>query len=88
MNGLRDDPERDARTCLARHPKSAKDPNAINRQLTTEVVDAAERADIDPAVGCIVITGSTFAAGADIKEMQHASYAEIYGGKGYDERQR
>jgi enoyl-CoA hydratase len=55
--------------------------NAISRQLTTEMVDAATRADLDPEVGCIVLTGSAkaFAAGADIKEMQHATYAEMYG---------
>ncbi len=64
--------------------------NAINRQLTTEVVDAAARADIDPEVGCIVITGSAraFAAGADIKGMQHATYAEMYGGNRFAEWDR
>lgn len=56
--------------------------NAINAQLTGEVIRAATEADADPNIGCIVITGSAkaFAAGADIKEMQHATYAEMYAG--------
>ena len=56
--------------------------NAINAQLTREVIRAATEADADPAIGCIVLTGSAkaFAAGADIKEMQHATYAEMYAG--------
>ncbi|MDV2987536.1 UNVERIFIED_CONTAM: enoyl-CoA hydratase [Methylobacteriaceae bacterium AG10] len=56
--------------------------NAINRQLATEVIEAVTRADADPGIGCIVLTGSprAFAAGADIKEMQAATYAEMYGG--------
>ncbi|MQT13511.1 enoyl-CoA hydratase [Segnochrobactrum spirostomi] len=54
--------------------------NAINRQLTGEVVAAAEAFDRDPAIGCIVLTGSerAFAAGADIKEMQPKSSLEMY----------
>ncbi|WP_238296687.1 enoyl-CoA hydratase-related protein, partial [Methylobacterium soli] len=56
--------------------------NAINAQLTREVIRAATEADTDPEIGCIVITGSAkaFAAGADIKEMQHTTYAAMYGG--------
>ena len=56
--------------------------NAINAQLTREVIRAATGADADPNIGCIVVTGSAkaFAAGADIKEMQHATYAEMYAG--------
>ncbi|MDP4005489.1 enoyl-CoA hydratase [Methylobacterium sp. NEAU K] len=56
--------------------------NAINAQLTAEVIRAATEADADPKIGCIVVTGSAkaFAAGADIKEMQHATYAEMYAG--------
>ncbi|MFC0480632.1 enoyl-CoA hydratase [Gellertiella hungarica] len=54
--------------------------NAINRQLTEELLSALEGFDKDPGIGCIVITGSekAFAAGADIKEMQEASYIEMY----------
>ncbi len=54
--------------------------NAINRQLTEELLSALEAFDRDPGIGCIVLTGSgkAFAAGADIKEMQSASYIEMY----------
>ncbi|ACL58866.1 enoyl-CoA hydratase-related protein [Methylobacterium nodulans] len=54
--------------------------NAINRQLTRELVAAAIEADADPTVGCIVVTGSpkAFAAGADIKEMAAATATEMY----------
>ena len=64
--------------------------NAINMQLTREVIAAATRADADPAIGCIVITGSpkAFAAGADIKEMQHATYTEMYAGDRFSEWER
>ena len=36
--------------------------------------------DADPAIGCIVITGSdkAFAAGADIKEMAAIAIVEVY----------
>ena len=54
--------------------------NAINTQLTQEVLSAAEAFATDPAIGCIVITGSekAFAAGADIKEMQAHSFVSAY----------
>lgn len=54
--------------------------NAINQQLTKEVLEAAEAFDADESIGCLVVTGSgkAFAAGADIKEMQPRSYAEMY----------
>src|SRR3546814_17398838 len=34
----------------------------------------------DPAIGCIVVTGSekAFAAGADIKEMQPKTYMDVF----------
>ncbi|GJE42943.1 enoyl-CoA hydratase [Methylobacterium soli] len=56
--------------------------NALNAQLTEELIAAATEADADPEIGCIVITGSAkaFAAGADIKEMQSATYVEMYAG--------
>ncbi|AWN34470.1 enoyl-CoA hydratase [Methylobacterium radiodurans] len=64
--------------------------NAINRQLTAEVIDAVTKADADPEIGCIVITGSekAFAAGADIKEMQAATYAEMYAGDRFADWER
>ncbi|MFF2196376.1 enoyl-CoA hydratase [Streptomyces sp. NPDC058157] len=54
--------------------------NALNLQVMTEVVAAAEALDRDPDVGCIVLTGSpkAFAAGADIKEMRPRSYMDMY----------
>ena len=55
--------------------------NALNAQLTGELSAALDAAEDDPAIHCIVITGSerAFAAGADIKEMATKSYAEVYG---------
>ncbi|MDR3440516.1 enoyl-CoA hydratase [Telmatospirillum sp.] len=54
--------------------------NAINRQLTEELLEAVTAADADADIRCIVITGSpkAFAAGADIKEMHQRSYSEMY----------
>lgn len=54
--------------------------NALNSQLMTEVVGAAEDLDRDPDIGAIVITGSerAFAAGADIKEMADKSFADVH----------
>ncbi|MFJ6494112.1 enoyl-CoA hydratase [Streptomyces virginiae] len=54
--------------------------NALNLQVMTEVVAAAEQLDRDPEVGCIVLTGSAkaFAAGADIKEMRPQGYMDMY----------
>jgi enoyl-CoA hydratase len=44
-----------------------------------ELVTALEAFDADPAIGCLVVTGSAraFAAGADIKEMAEASAVEM-----------
>ena len=55
--------------------------NALNDQLMNELTHAVDTAEADPAVRCIVITGSerAFAAGADIKEMATKSYADVYG---------
>ena len=54
--------------------------NALNQKLTKELLAAAETFDRDPAIGCIVITGSekAFAAGADINEMQDQSFIDMY----------
>ncbi|MCJ0874572.1 enoyl-CoA hydratase [Streptomyces sp. AP-93] len=54
--------------------------NALNLNVMTEVVAAAEELDRDPEVGCILLTGSpkAFAAGADIKEMRPQSYMDMY----------
>jgi enoyl-CoA hydratase len=54
--------------------------NALNSQILTELIDALRALDADEGIGATVITGSekAFAAGADIKEMQAKSYAEMY----------
>lgn len=54
--------------------------NALNSEVMTEVVAAAEDLDQDAGVGAIVITGSAkaFAAGADIKEMADKTFSEVY----------
>lgn len=54
--------------------------NAINIPLMTQLVEALERFDSDPAIRCMLITGNerAFAAGADIGEMADASMVEMY----------
>ena len=54
--------------------------NALNAQLAREIGQALHAADADPAIGCIVLTGSekAFAAGADIKEMQGKTFQTVY----------
>ncbi len=54
--------------------------NALNDQLMDELTDALDLAEADDTIGCIVLTGldKAFAAGADIKEMAHKSYAEVF----------
>ena len=54
--------------------------NALNATLVAELNQVLDGFDADPAIGCIVITGSekAFAAGADIKEMQAKSYPAAY----------
>jgi len=54
--------------------------NALNPAIRSELLAAAEAFDADPAIGCIVITGSdkAFAAGADIKEMADRSYIDLF----------
>ena len=64
--------------------------NALNRQLAAELIAAAEAADKDPAVGCIVLTGSAkaFAAGADIKEMQTQDFSTMFAADWFGEWER
>jgi enoyl-CoA hydratase len=52
--------------------------NALCDQLMQELGAQLRAFDADPAIGAIIITGSekAFAAGADIKEMQHRTYPE------------
>jgi enoyl-CoA hydratase len=53
--------------------------NALNAQLISELNTALDDFEADEAIGCIVLTGSerAFAAGADIKEMQDLTFADV-----------
>ncbi|MGH6867118.1 MAG: enoyl-CoA hydratase [Methyloceanibacter sp.] len=55
--------------------------NALNTLLISELNRALKTFDVDPSVGCIVITGNekAFAAGVDIKEMHTKTFVEAYG---------
>ena len=63
--------------------------NALNSQVLADLIVAFAAFDADDSQRCAVLTGSekAFAAGADIKEMQSQSFAEMYGKNyfaGYD----
>ena len=53
--------------------------NALNENALTEIADAVEGFDSDPAVNVIVVTGTNavFAAGNDIEEMAARSYRSV-----------
>lgn len=54
--------------------------NALNVEVITAIVEAAEVFQDDPNIMAIVITGNekAFAAGADIKEMADKSFVEMH----------
>jgi enoyl-CoA hydratase len=54
--------------------------NALNAQIIKEMGEVLDQWEVDDNIGCIVVTGSakSFAAGADIKEMQSKSYMQAY----------
>jgi len=54
--------------------------NALNGELMDELGAALKAYDADPAIGCMVITGSekAFAAGADIGAMASYTFADVY----------
>lgn len=54
--------------------------NALNAELMIELGQALKAFDADPAIGCMIITGSekAFAAGADIGAMASYSFADVY----------
>ena len=54
--------------------------NALNNQLMDELGAALKSFDADPAIGCMIITGSekAFAAGADIGAMASWSFKDVY----------
>jgi enoyl-CoA hydratase len=64
--------------------------NALNSAMLLELKRAYTAFHEDDTIGAIVLTGSdkAFAAGADIKEMQPLTFAEVYQGdfiSGWDE---
>jgi len=54
--------------------------NALNAALVADLNHALKAFADDDAIGAIVLTGSdkAFAAGADIKEMQSRTFADVY----------
>ncbi|MGO8832814.1 MAG: enoyl-CoA hydratase [Roseiarcus sp.] len=54
--------------------------NALSSPLIEELNTALAAFDSDPDIGAIVLTGSdkAFAAGADIKEMQDKTFADVF----------
>jgi enoyl-CoA hydratase len=63
--------------------------NALNSQILADLIDAFAAYEADGTQRCAVLTGNekAFAAGADIKEMQGQSFADMYGTNffgGYD----
>ena len=55
--------------------------NALNSQVLADLIEVFGKYDCDDSQRCAVLTGSekAFAAGADIKEMQSQSFADMYG---------
>src|SRR5471032_815696 len=53
--------------------------NALNLEVRTRLADEVTRHAADPAIRCLIITGSetVFAAGADIGEMAEAGTVEV-----------
>ncbi len=54
--------------------------NALNTLLMDEMTAAVDDFEADPAIRCMIVTGSekAFAAGADIVEMASKSYIDAY----------
>ncbi len=54
--------------------------NALCAELVRELGLALDVFEADPAIGCMILTGSdkAFAAGADIKEMKDKSYQDVF----------
>jgi enoyl-CoA hydratase len=54
--------------------------NALCDALVREMGQALDQFEADDAIGAVVVTGSekAFAAGADIKEMQSRSFADVF----------
>jgi enoyl-CoA hydratase len=56
--------------------------NALNSAMMQEIAITVDAFEVDPGIGCLVVTGSekAFAAGADIKEMASKSYMDAFMG--------
>ena len=54
--------------------------NALSDELTNALTAALDQMEADDGIGAMVLTGSekAFAAGANIKEIQHHSFEEMY----------
>lgn len=54
--------------------------NALSSALVHELAAAIDSFEADPAIGCLIVTGSdkAFAAGADIKEMSGKSFMDVF----------
>lgn len=54
--------------------------NALCDELTGELTEALAQFETDDDIGCVVLTGSkkSFAAGADIKELQGRNAVDLY----------
>ena len=54
--------------------------NALCAELVRELGQALDAFEVDPGIGCVVLTGSdkAFAAGADIKEMKDQTYQDVF----------
>ncbi len=54
--------------------------NALNSEVLRELIEVFSEYDHDESQRCLVLTGSqkAFAAGADIKEMQHQGFSQMY----------
>ena len=79
----------DASTVLVEHPAEGvvlvridrpEKRNALDLDTVCTLFDTFERLDRDPAVRCIVVTGTDdyFAAGVDLAEVGHASVIDVY----------
>ena len=79
LTEVRGETERRVGLIMLNRPKQL---NALNDALMDQLGAALLAFDGDPAIGCIVITGSekAFAAGADIAAMAQKTYMDAYRG--------
>lgn len=53
--------------------------NALNATVKDELLDVTAKAEADPGIACMILTGSdrAFAAGADIKQMKDLRFQDV-----------